>query len=159
MQDCLDALAYVKANAASWGLDPARMIMYGESAGGHLATITAYQSNDPAVKGVVNIYGPSEIEYYWNNLRGGFPDPYIIMAVKNATTSANLRAISCSTYITSTSPPIVSFQGTWDTIVPYQLNVEFHRKLNEANVPNSLFLIPHYQHTMCESFSWYKYNF
>jgi acetyl esterase/lipase len=39
VQDSLCALAYTRAHAAEWGIDPARIATYGYSAGGHLASM------------------------------------------------------------------------------------------------------------------------
>ncbi len=39
VQDCLCALAYTRAHAAEWGVDPARIATFGYSAGGHLASM------------------------------------------------------------------------------------------------------------------------
>lgn len=44
VQDSLCALAYARAHAAEWGVDPARIATYGYSAGGHLASMVGVAS-------------------------------------------------------------------------------------------------------------------
>ena len=44
VQDSLCALAFTRANAAAWGIDPARIATYGYSAGGHLASMVGVAS-------------------------------------------------------------------------------------------------------------------
>lgn len=44
VQDSLCALAYTRAHAAEWGIDPDRIAMYGYSAGGHLASMVGVAS-------------------------------------------------------------------------------------------------------------------
>jgi acetyl esterase/lipase len=67
------AVAWMKANAARYGVDPERIILGGGSAGGHLALLTAYaphhplltppdvQGTDLSVAGVVSYYGPTDL--------------------------------------------------------------------------------------------------
>ncbi len=62
------ALGYVKRNAKRLGVDPERIALLGRSAGGQLALLVAYQSEDDAVKGVVSLYGPTDMRY-------GYQDP------------------------------------------------------------------------------------
>lgn len=59
VEDCERAARFVHANAADLGLDPARMILCGDSAGANLSTITARRLRDgdgPAIALQVLIY-------------------------------------------------------------------------------------------------------
>ena len=61
-EDCLAALAHLRAGAAGFGLDPARFALWGQSAGGFLAVSTALsliEASDPP-RAVVNFYGPMD---------------------------------------------------------------------------------------------------
>jgi len=75
VQDVKAAVRFLRANAAEYGFDPDRLATWGESAGGHLATmvgVTGDQAtifDDPAlgnadvssaVQAVVDWYGPSD---------------------------------------------------------------------------------------------------
>jgi acetyl esterase len=58
-QDCYDALAWAVSNAPSLGIDPTRVAVVGDSAGGNLAAAAALQSRDnsrPAIACQVLIY-------------------------------------------------------------------------------------------------------
>lgn len=64
------ALAWVKANAAQYNFDLTRVVVYGASAGGHLALMAAYAppsfdppgcTDQPKVAAVLDFYGPTNL--------------------------------------------------------------------------------------------------
>ncbi len=61
-EDCLAAVAFVVANAGKYRLDPARLAVWGQSAGGFLAVSTALSliEQGQAPRAVVDFYGPME---------------------------------------------------------------------------------------------------
>lgn len=61
-EDCLAAVAFLRDKAADYGLDPARMAVWGQSAGGFLAASTVIsltEAGAPA-QGLVDFYGPMD---------------------------------------------------------------------------------------------------
>ena len=73
VHDCLCALAYFRAHADQWGLDPTRVASMGYSAGGHLASFVGVAATAPEVqpdcaagstgplRAVVDGAGPSDL--------------------------------------------------------------------------------------------------
>jgi acetyl esterase/lipase len=73
MGDVKQAIAWMKANAARYGVDPDKIVLGGASAGGHLALLAGYtpghpeltpedlKSADLSVCGVVSYYGPTDM--------------------------------------------------------------------------------------------------
>jgi len=64
------ALAWVKANAAKYNFDLTRVVVYGASAGGHLALMASYApasfnppgcTSQPKVAAVLDFYGPTNL--------------------------------------------------------------------------------------------------
>jgi arylformamidase len=53
VDDVVAAVAYIKKNAATYGIDSNRIYAVGHSAGGHLALLAAWQRKDPDIHGVV----------------------------------------------------------------------------------------------------------
>jgi arylformamidase len=53
VDDVVAAVAYIKKNAATYGIDSNRIYAVGHSAGGHLALLAAWQRKDPDIRGVV----------------------------------------------------------------------------------------------------------
>ena len=68
-QDCYDAVAALAADARAWGLDPARVAVMGDSAGGNLATVVCLMARDrrldgldaPAIAAQVLVYPGTEM--------------------------------------------------------------------------------------------------
>jgi acetyl esterase/lipase len=61
LEDVMAAVAYLRANAADLGIDPAKVALFGASAGGHLVSTTGITlAADPAtaVQAVVDWFGP-----------------------------------------------------------------------------------------------------
>ncbi|KAI1332941.1 esterase [Xylariaceae sp. FL0255] len=51
--DCYDVLKWCKANASNLGINPERIILAGDSAGGNLTLITALKARDEGLTGIV----------------------------------------------------------------------------------------------------------
>ena len=74
LYDCKAAIRFLKTNAALYHIDTCRIGLIGESAGGHLVSITATTGNDPTMEGlhlgstgvtsrvqaVVDLFGPTD---------------------------------------------------------------------------------------------------
>lgn len=65
--DVIAAIDYLKARADELNLDPTRFVLLGRSAGGQLALVVAYTLRDPAIRGVVSLYAPTDLVWSWNN--------------------------------------------------------------------------------------------
>jgi acetyl esterase/lipase len=79
--DVKRAIAWVKAQAPAYGINPERVVVAGGSAGGHLALLTAYTpqegalrpddvgDSDLSVRGVISCYGPTDLRVYYDHTR------------------------------------------------------------------------------------------
>lgn len=67
--DVRAAIACVKTHAGELGIDATRLVLFGRSAGGQLATAVGYGDGDPAVRGVVAWYAPHDLNFAWRHAR------------------------------------------------------------------------------------------
>lgn len=74
VDDVKHAVAWMKTNAETYGVNPGRIVLAGASAGGHLALLAAYapqapeltplelQGSDLTVRAVISLYGPTDLK-------------------------------------------------------------------------------------------------
>jgi len=145
VQDVKCAVRWMRANAATYGIDPNRIALVGGSAGGHLAMMAAYTSDLPKFEGngghanassrvqaVVNLYGPSDLTT---------PQAREADAVRKFIGAAYWRAperyaeASPLAYVTPDDPPTLILHGTVDEMVPIQQSDALAARLAECGVP------------------------
>ncbi|HET9431350.1 MAG TPA: alpha/beta hydrolase [Chitinophagaceae bacterium] len=80
VHDAKRAIAWLKENGVTYGINPNRIVLGGASAGGHLALLTAYTAINPlftpgelegkdlSVCGVISLYGPTDLEALYFHL-------------------------------------------------------------------------------------------
>jgi acetyl esterase/lipase len=165
--DCKNAVRYLRANAAEFGLDPARIAVAGGSAGGHLALMVAYTAgqaglepdqpyagHSSTVRCVINMYGITNIQSRVKTDAKGQPtsqqpNPGSSLSVfhVSALTDPLLKLGSPVTHITPASPPTLILHGRADATVDYLQAEELARVLQENKVPHQLHLIDGIGHT------------
>jgi acetyl esterase/lipase len=152
VEDCRCALRWVYRNAKEYNIDTARIVTMGNSAGGHLALITAMLPSsaglDRACPGPEELKVAAAINWY------GFADVADLLEGPNMRLPANTwlgsqpdraalaQRISPITHARTGVPPVLTVHGDADQVAPYQQAVRLHQALDKAKVPNQLITIP-----------------
>ena len=140
IEDVRCALIYILKNAEALNIDPNKIIVSGNSAGGHLALITGLLDNnrlfdknckyapDINIAAIINKYGVSDITRLQNkgSVRKWIDDKMDDIFF--------LRSVSPLYHITENSPPVLTIHGDKDQSVPYNQAVILDKKLRKNNV-------------------------
>ena len=161
VEDCRCALAWVTRHAREYGFDTTKIVLTGNSAGGHLALITGLlpassafdrscptadevrwnSGAEPALKvaAVINWFGITDVA---DLLEGPNAKHYAIEWFGSMSQREELaRQLSPIQYVRPGSPPVLTIHGDADDLVPYSHAVRLHEALGKAGVPNRLVTI------------------
>ena len=127
------AVRWVRANAATYGVDSTRIAIAGESAGGITATLVGTRPDDPGDSGNP---GPSSAVGAFASISGGAPG---------------------GAFAGPGDAPGILFHGTADPVVPYQWSVQTASALVKAGIAGWLELqqgaghVPYATYRTCSS--------
>jgi acetyl esterase/lipase len=156
VEDSRCALRWVYRNAKQWNFDTTKIVLTGQSAGGHLSLITGmlpdgtpldnrcyaaekYGDVPMKVAAIVNWYGISDVN---DLIQGPNLKNYAAMwmgAMPNAADVA--RSVSPLTYVRAGLPPILTIHGDADDVVPYTQATRLKTALDKVGVTNQLYTI------------------
>jgi acetyl esterase/lipase len=166
VEDCRCALRWVRQHAKEYRLDPARIVLSGHSAGGHLALMTGLlkpsagldyacidraeggrgepSSADIPVAVIINWFGITDVA---DLLTGPNAKTYAVRWLGNAADRETLAArLSPLTYVRADQPPVFTIHGDDDPTVPYTHATRLRDALDRAGVPNELITVPGGKH-------------
>jgi acetyl esterase/lipase len=154
VEDCLCALRWVVSHAAQNQIDPARAVVMGDSAGGHLALMTGMapasagldrpcnpSGDAPVTKvaGIVNWYGVTDVPDLLQDPKHREGTLQWFANVPNREDLA--RIVSPVTWARSGLPPIITIHGDSDPSVPYRQALKLRDALNAVHARNELVTI------------------
>ena len=156
VEDCRCALRWVIQHAKDYGIDANRIVLSGDSAGGHLAMTTGMlpasagldrQCPGPdnlKVAAIVNWYGISDVNEL---LDGPNMKPYAVTWLGSAPNREEIaKRVSPLSYVRAGLPPVLTIHGDADPTVPYTQSVRLHKALSDVGVPNELMTMPGGKH-------------
>lgn len=170
MDDVKAAVRYLRAHAATYGLDPARIAVAGESAGAHLAQLLATTADEPSlegdlgnvgvssrVKAAVSYYGIADLRHLAaERVEQGCPHPWLYDPDKPKESEYGLfgggpldspqkqrQALLASPihYVSAGDAPMLLLHGRQDCIVAVVQSQTLYAALQRAGVPSQLLLI------------------
>lgn len=155
MNDVRDAILFIKAHAAEWGLDADRLFLYGTSAGGNFVSVLGLKAHNEqapyAVRAIAALCPLISLEWLWYDtslprfslfrlvLRNGCKK---YLGGLPPAVNEKMKLASAETCFEGTIPPFYLQQGTKDPAIPVETVVRFYDLLKTARnaTPDNLVL-------------------
>ncbi len=153
--DCRYALNWIYKNSKKYRLDTNKIVVSGESAGGHLALMTGMIDDDRKINipgkpikqklrvaSIVNWFGISDLKLRFKNDKN-----YARLVAGPRSRQEEIFDI-CSpiNYVGKHTPPIFSIHGDKDPIVPYEQSLILHKILDKKGIKNKLYTVKNKKH-------------
>ena len=148
MLDVHDAVRWLQEQSGRWNLDPDRVVLWGGSAGGHLAAQAGVVAGGPAkpggglsgIRGVVDWFGPTDVSpaaQVKHPELGDYARRVVERVLGCVPVQCPVTADEASPIknISGDEPPFLIQHGTADTIVPIDQSLDFADELRKAGVP------------------------
>jgi acetyl esterase len=144
IDDVKNAIRFVKAHAAEYRIDPQRMALIGESAGGQLAAMAALDpAPDLRVQAVVGLYAPMDLVGLAKNsalIPAQIRDSIIGTPFENLIL-ARLAQLSPLSNVKSGAPAFLLIHGTADALVPYSQSVQMCDRLHRVGAACEVYAV------------------
>lgn len=164
LNDCQDAIKWIATNANNYNLDVQNIGLWGESAGAHLALMTAISTDTltdlPKIRFIIDNFGPTDLNKVLKTNASWFtkktyklllPKLYDIrekLIVAMTSYDINTQKREAIAVAKKYSPiehlnnnfniPTLILHGNKDFIVPFKQSKKLHKKLNKLTVTNKL---------------------
>jgi acetyl esterase/lipase len=159
IEDCKDAVRWMRTEAAKWKIDPEHIGGFGYSAGAQLVSLLGTTSAEDGLEGAGDATDlpstrlqavaaggtpcdfrpiPAGIDFlsFWlGGSPGEVPEQY--------------RLASPAAFISADDPPFFFFHGEEDDLVPLISPTQMHAALVAAGVPAELYVVPKLGHVAC----------
>lgn len=147
IEDAKEAVRYIRAYAGQFGIDPDRIAMMGESAGGYISSMLGvtgntkefdtgeYLEQSSEIQAVVNIYGRTrQVRGWYEKIEQGRPrnTTELLMNGKPEDIPEVYEKATPTTYMRAGLPPFLILHGTEDKAVPIIQNDLFYEDLVKA---------------------------
>ncbi len=125
IEDAKTHIRWVRANATSLGIDPARIAIVGYSAGGHIALFTAGQP-DTELAACIAFYPQTDVR------------PVAAALMPPGSDDASIAAASPLAHVQAGYPPTVIFHGLSDVTIPPENSQHLLQTLRDAKISSEL---------------------
>jgi acetyl esterase/lipase len=141
-EDCIAAIRWLRENGAEYRIDPTRMALSGDSAGGHLSALIGLKEGKPKIRAVVALYPPTDLvklgEHYINEKHNLIVQLFGGSFEKTRAAAADASPVN---HISDNAPPFLIIHGDRDTMVPLDQSTDLAARLREAGIESRLVVL------------------
>ncbi len=152
LEDVETAIRWVRAHASEYKVDVTRLVLIGESAGGHLVSLAGIRSKgDTAVAAVVPFYAPHDLELRARQRKDVGEGLAALFGTSREVSETNLktlRAGSPQSQLRAGMPPYLLIHGDKDDKVPFEQSIRFQAASKALGNRCDLITIPEGGHGM-----------
>ena len=129
-----------------------KFVLFGASAGAHMALLQAYKYSSPKIRAVVNFFGPADMVSLYNS--SDFNAKFGLQLLLGGTPTGNpsmYQQTSPINFIDDEDPPTITFHGDQDVIVNVSQSTLLKNKLQAFGITNQLTVYPGLGHNVWSS--------
>ena len=145
LEDCRDAIKWIREHTKEYKIDPRRLGAMGYSAGGHLVCLLATtearakkrRPRDDGLKVIVAGGAPCELR----NISARAPTLSYWLGGTRAQKPQAYQDASPNAFVSQKVPPTFLYHGTIDAVVPYSWTKPYYDSLKKLGVPTEMYRI------------------
>ncbi len=141
IDDVESAVRFIRSHAGEFHINPDKLALVGESAGGQLAAMAALRLPPNSVKGVVALYTPTDLVSLLRN------SDYVPAQIRNSVQGtpweslilAGLSQLSPIENVRRDMPPFLFIHGTADPLVPFSQSTAMCDRMKQVGAHCDLY--------------------
>lgn len=152
IEDCKAAIRWLRTHAAAYKIDPARVVAWGGSAGGHLASLVGtsadaaeWEQGHPAglsrVQAVIDWFGRADLTPVCTDPSWADSPSASLLGGSGQSVADLARKASPIFHVSGDDPPFLIMHGDRDELVPLAQSKRFAEALKEAGVGVTLVVL------------------
>ena len=152
IKDCKAAVRWLRIHAEEYGIDPHRFVAWGDSAGGHLASLLGTAGNVPEwelelpsvssrVQVVIDWYGRADLTKVSTDPTWANSPSALLLGGCGSDVADLAKKASPIFHVSKDDPPFLIMHGSMDSMVPQRQSEAFASALQEAGVESRLVIL------------------
>jgi acetyl esterase/lipase len=152
IKDCKAAVRWLRIHAKEYGIDSHRLVAWGDSAGGHLASLLGTAGDVPEwelgllsvssrVQVVINWYGRADLTRVSADPTWADSPSALLLGGHGKDVAELAKKASPILHVSKDDPPFLIMHGSMDSLVPLRQSQSFARALKEAGVESRLVIL------------------